>query len=58
MEWIHNTHGQNMRIAELVAKGMKPETPAADSFETMKAGFAAEISEREKRIVKLDEVGQ
>ena len=58
MEWIHNTHGQNMRIAELVAKGMKPETPAADSFETMKAGFAAEISEREKRIVKMDELGQ
>jgi predicted dehydrogenase len=58
MEWIHNTHGQNIRIAELVANGLAPETPASDSFETMKAGFAAEISEREKRIVKMDELGQ
>jgi predicted dehydrogenase len=56
-EWIHNTHGQNVRIAELVAKGLPPETPAADSFETMKVGFAAERSEREKRIVRTDERG-
>ncbi len=53
MEWIHNTHGQNVRVAELVARGLPPENPAADSFETMKAGFAAERSEREKRVVKL-----
>ena len=53
-EWIHNTHGQNIRIAELVANGLPPETPAADSFETMKAGFAAELSERERRVVRLD----
>lgn len=56
MEWIHNTHGQNVRIAELVAKGLPPENSASDSFETMKAGFAAEISERDKRIVKINEV--
>jgi len=55
-EWIHNTHGQNIRIAELVAKGPPPENPASDSFETMRAGFAAEISEREQRIVKLSEL--
>jgi len=55
-EWIHNTHGQNIRVAELVAKGLPPETPAADSFETMKVCFAAEISESERRIVKLSEV--
>jgi len=55
-EWIHNTHGQNVRIAELVANEMPPETPAADSFETMKVGFAAEISEKEKRIVRLSEL--
>jgi predicted dehydrogenase len=55
MEWIHNTHGQNMRIAELVAKDQHPENPASDSIETMKVGFAAEISEREKRIVKMNE---
>lgn len=54
--WIHNTHGQNLRIAELVAKGIAPENPVTDSFETMKVGFAAEISERERRIVKLSEL--
>jgi predicted dehydrogenase len=54
--WIHNTHGQNLRIAELVATGMAPENPVTDSFETMKVGFAAEISERERRIVKLSEL--
>ncbi|MCF6174884.1 MAG: Gfo/Idh/MocA family oxidoreductase [Victivallaceae bacterium] len=54
--WIHNTHGQNVRIAELVANGMKPENPVSDSLATMKLGFAAEISERENRIVKLLEL--
>ena len=54
--WIHNTHGQNLRIAELVATGMAPENPVIDSFETMKVGFAAEISESERRIVKLAEL--
>ena len=55
--WFHNTHGQNVRIAELVAKGLPPENPAADSYETMKVGFAAEMSEREKRVVKMSEFG-
>lgn len=55
-EWFHNVHGQNARIIELVAKGLPPETPAADSYETMKACFAAEISERERRIVKMAEM--
>ncbi|NOY74298.1 MAG: Gfo/Idh/MocA family oxidoreductase [Kiritimatiellaeota bacterium] len=55
--WIHNTRGQNIRIAELVAKGMSPENPASDAYQTMLAGFAAETSEREKRIVKISELG-
>lgn len=55
-EWIHNTHGQNLRIAELVAKGLPPENTASDAFETMKVGFAAELSERERRVVKLSEM--
>lgn len=55
-DWIHNTHGQNMRIAELVAKGLPPEVRATDAFETMRAGFAAELSEREKRIVRMSEL--
>jgi hypothetical protein len=42
-DWIHNTCGHNVRIAELVANGLRPETVASDSFETMKAGFAVEI---------------
>jgi len=54
-EWIHNTHGQNVRIAELVAKGLPPENPVADSLATMKLGFAAEVSESEHRVVKLEE---
>jgi predicted dehydrogenase len=55
-EWIHNVHGQNLRIIELVAKGLPPETTPEDSYETMKAGFAAELSERERRVVKMSEM--
>jgi predicted dehydrogenase len=54
--WMHSTHDQNIRMAELVAKGLPPENPVSDSFATMKLGFAAEISEREHRIVKLSEL--
>jgi len=55
-KWIHNTHGQNMRIAELVAKGMTPEVSAANAYQTMQLCFAAEKSEQERRIVKLSEL--
>lgn len=55
-EWIHNTHGQNVRIAELVANGLKPEVSAMNAYKTMQAGFAAEISENERRIVKISEL--
>lgn len=55
-EWIHNVHGQNVRIIELVAKGLPPETTPEDSYATMKAGFAAELSERERRVVNLSEL--
>ena len=55
-EWFHNVHGQNLRIAELVAKGMKPENPAISSYRTMQMCFAAEMSEKEKRVVKLSEL--
>jgi predicted dehydrogenase len=56
IEWIHNTHGQNLRIAELVAKGMKPEVSAAEAYKTMQLCFAAEMSEKQKRIVKVSEL--
>ncbi len=55
-EWIHNTHGQNMRVAELVAKGLPPEVSASDAYETMKLCFAAERSEAEQRILRLEEM--
>lgn len=56
LEWGHNVHGQNLRIIELVANNMKPENPSSDAYETMKLCFATEISTRENRIVKLDEL--
>jgi len=55
--WIHNTPGQNIRIAELVAKGMKPEVPARDAYETMKLCFAAEESENTGKIILMDSIG-
>lgn len=55
-EWMHNTHGQNLRIAELVAKGLPPEVSARDAYETMKLCFAAEESEKNSRIVALSEL--
>lgn len=55
-EWMHNAYGQNLRIAELVANGKKPEVSAHDAFRSMQVGFAAELSEKEKRIVKISEL--
>ncbi len=55
-EWIHNVHGQNIRVSELVANGLKPEFSAMSAYKTMQVGFAAEMSECEKRIVKLSEL--
>lgn len=54
--WFHNTAGQNVRIAELVAKGLPPEVPARDAFETMKLCFAAERSEDEGRVILFNEM--
>ena len=52
--WFHNTHGQNVRVAELAAKGLPPEVSAKDAFETMKLCFAAEQSEDTGRIVSMN----
>lgn len=54
--WFHNTAGQNVRIAELVAKGLPPEVSSSDAFETMKLCFAAERSEDENRIIHYSEI--
>lgn len=54
--WFHNTHGQNVRVFELVAQGLPPEVAATDAYDTMRVGFAAELSEKERRIVKMSEL--
>jgi predicted dehydrogenase len=51
--WMHNVHGQNIAVSQRVAEGGRPFTAAGDSLESMKLVFAAELSEREGRIVKL-----
>ena len=51
--WFHNTHGQNLRIAELVAKQLPPDTPAQQAFETMQLCFAAEKSTIKNREIFL-----
>ncbi len=53
LEWFHDTHGHVLIVAERVAKGLKPSISAQDSFNTMRLGFAAEISEKERRIVQI-----
>jgi len=55
-EWYHNTYGQNLIIAQLVSEGRPPDHPASDAYETMRLGFAAEIAERERRLVKMSEL--
>lgn len=57
-QWFHNVAGQNIRAAELVANGMKPEVSASDAYETMKVCFAAEISMREQRVVRMSELAE
>ena len=53
LEFFHNTHGQNLRVFELVAKGLPPEVPAEDALETMRLCFAAEKSEDTGEIIKM-----
>ena len=57
-EYFHNTHGQNLRVIELAAKGLPPEVPASDAFATMLLCFAAERSEDTGRIIRLDDLPQ
>ena len=55
-EWFHNAAGHMQIVAELVAKGEKPFIRASDSFDSMRLGFAAELSEHQGRIIKFSEV--
>jgi hypothetical protein len=43
-------------VAKLVARGQKPFIDPHDSFESMKMVYAAEMSEEEKRPIKLAEL--
>ncbi len=56
--YFHNTHGQNLRVIELAAKGKMPEVPPEDAFATMQLCFAAERSEDTGRIIRLDDLPQ
>ena len=55
-KYFHNTHGQNLRVIELAAKGLQPEVSAEDAFETMRLCFAAEKSEDTGKIIRMDEL--
>ncbi len=55
-KWFHNTHGQNLRVAQLVAEGRKPDVPASDAYESMKLVFAAEQSEKERQIILMSDL--
>ena len=54
--YFHNTHGQNLRVIELAAKGLPPEVSSEDAFETMRLCFAAEKSEDTGKIIRMDEL--
>ncbi|MBO5723561.1 MAG: Gfo/Idh/MocA family oxidoreductase [Lentisphaeria bacterium] len=41
LRYFHNVYDQNLCVLERVAKGLPPEVPAEDAFETMKLCFAA-----------------
>lgn len=53
LEWMHNVHGQNLRVIELVAKGLPPENSPEDSLATMKLCYAAEKSGKLGKIIDL-----
>lgn len=56
LEWVHNVHGNNIEVSRLVAEGLPPAQSAADAYESMRVVFAAEMSERDRCIVKPSEL--
>ena len=54
--YFHNTHDQARDIARRVAEGERPKINPRDALETTRLCFAAEISARERRPVRLDEL--
>ncbi|SEB49862.1 Gfo/Idh/MocA family protein [Terriglobus roseus] len=55
-KWFHNTHDQALDIVRRVAEGEPPMTSPRDALETTRLCFAAEISARERRPVRMDEL--
>jgi predicted dehydrogenase len=54
--YFHNTHDQALDIVRRVVEGEPPKTSPRDALETTRLCFAAEISAREKRPVRLAEL--
>jgi len=54
--YFHNTHDQALDIVRRVVEGEPPKTSPRDALETTRLCFAAEISAKEKRPVRLDEL--
>ena len=54
--YFHNVRGQNLRVAELVARNLPPENTAQNAFDSMRMCFASEVSFRENRVVNFNEI--
>jgi predicted dehydrogenase len=54
--YFHNTHDQALDIVRRVVEGEPPKTRPRDALETMRLCFAAELSAKENRPVRLEEV--
>ena len=54
--YFHNTHDQALDIVRRVAMGESPGICPRDALETTRLCFAAEISAREHRLVRIDEL--
>ena len=54
--WMHNVYGQIGQVIQLVAEGQPPQIAAEDSLNTMRLVFSAELSEKEHRVVPLQEM--
>ena len=54
--YFHNTHDQALDIVRRVVEGEPPKTSPRDALETTRLCFAAELSAKENRPVRLDEL--
>jgi predicted dehydrogenase len=54
--YFHNTHDQALDIVRRVVEGEPPKTTPRDALETTRLCFATELSAKEKRLVRLDEL--